>query len=105
MKKVVNLAYILTILIFLDVLLTLYWVNAGLATEANPIMDFFFKQSSIIFTCAKLGMSFGGILILYCARTKFRKAVLNILLGLNFIYIAICGWHLWGMLFLMSQTN
>ena len=103
MKKIVNLAYILTILIFLDLISTLYWVNAGLATEA--IMNFFFKQSSIIFTCAKLGMSFGGILVLYFARTRFRKAILNILLGLNFIYIAICGYHLLGMLFLVSQTN
>tara|TARA_R100000664_G_scaffold2692_1_gene6523 strand:- start:1622 stop:1939 length:318 start_codon:yes stop_codon:yes gene_type:complete len=105
MKKVVNLAYILTILIFIDLVSTLYWVNAGLATEANPIMNFFFEQSSLLFTCVKLGLSFGGILILYLARKRFRKAILNILLGLNFVYIAICGWHLWGMLFLVSQTN
>ena len=75
MKKVVNLAYILTILIFIDLISTLYWVNTGLATEANPIMNFFFEQSSVIFTCAKLGMSFGGVLVLYFARTRFRKLI------------------------------
>jgi len=102
MKNVVNLAYILTIMVFIDLISTLYWVNTGLATEANPIMNFFFEQSSVLFTLVKLGISFGGILILYFLRKRFRKIILSILLGLNFIYISVCMYHLWGMLFLFS---
>jgi len=102
MKNVVNLAYILTIMVFIDLISTLYWVNTGLATEANPIMNFFFEQSSVLFTLVKLGISFSGILILYFLRKRFRKIILSILLGLNFIYISVCMYHLWGMLFLFS---
>ena len=101
MIKIVNLAYVLTILILVDLIATLYWVHSGLATEANPLMNFYFEQSSFLFIFIKLGLSFSGISILYFFRKRFRKVILNILLGLNFIYIAVCLYHLYGMLFLL----
>ena len=78
MKKVVNLAYILTILIFIDLTATLFWIHGGLATEANPLMNFFLATSSLGFVVAKLGLSFTGIYILYIFRERFRKIILKI---------------------------
>jgi hypothetical protein len=105
MHKVVNLAYILTILIFIDLTATLFWVHGGLATEANPIMNFFLTTSSLGFVVAKLGFSFTGVYILFVFRKKLRLVVLNSLVVLNLIYLAVCGYHLWGMLFLLFKTN
>jgi len=101
MKKIVNLTYVLTVLIFIDLTATLFWVHGGLATEANPAMAFFFKHSSILFVLAKLGFSFTGIYILYFFRERFRKIIRIALLSLNFVYVVICLYHLWGMLFLV----
>lgn len=101
MKKIVNLAYVLTILIFIDLTATLFWVHGGLATEANPVMNFFFRYSSIAFVAAKLGFSFTGIYIFYIFRERFRKIILTALIALNCIYIGVCLYHLWGMLFLL----
>jgi hypothetical protein len=105
MIKIVNLVYILTILIFIDLTATLFWVHGGLATEANPIMNFFFEQSSFLFVFIKLGLSFTGIYILHSFRKRFRKIILRSLLGLNFVYVSICIYHLWGMFFLLFKTN
>lgn len=105
MIKIVNLAYILTVLILFDLIATLYWVHSGLATEANPLMNFYFEQSSFLFIFVKLALSFSGLSILYFFRTRFRKIILHTLLGLNIIYIGVCIYHLWGMLFLLFQTN
>jgi len=102
MPKIVNLAYILTVLIFIDLTATLFWVHAGWATEANPLMNFFLKSSPIFFVLAKLGLSFTGIYILYIFRRRFRKTILNILLGLNCVYVAVCIYHLLAMRFLLS---
>jgi hypothetical protein len=81
----------LTILIFIDLTATLFWIHGGMATEANPMMNFFFEQSSFLFVVAKLGFSFAGIYLLYS--------------DLNFIYVGVCMYHLWGMLFLLFKTN
>jgi len=104
MKTIVNLAYILTILIFIDLTATLYWTYNGIATEANPIMNFFLASSPLAFVVAKLGLSFIGVGILYHFRRRFRRAILHILLALNLVYLAVCGYHLWGMLFLVLKT-
>jgi hypothetical protein len=105
MPKIVNLAYILTILVFIDLLATLFWVEGGLATEANPIMNFFLGVSPLIFVLIKLGVSFSGIFILHRFRGQFRKFVLHSLMGLNLVYVSVCLYHLWAMLFLLTATN
>jgi len=104
MRNIVRLVYILAVLILIDLSATLFWVTNGLATEANPIMDFFLQISPLLFVVAKLGLSGVGIYILYYFRKRFRRKVFKILLALNLIYIAVFMYHLWGVLFLLFST-
>lgn len=101
MKRIVKLSCVLTILIFIDLVATLYWIHGGWATEANPIMDFFLKLSPVVFVFAKLGISFIGIYILRSFHKRFPQTILKVLLGLNGVYILVCLYHLLAMLFLL----
>jgi|TARA_A100001515_G_C4520687_1_gene193399 hypothetical protein len=105
LRRIVKLVYFLAFLILVDLTATLFWVGNGLATEANPIMDFFLQISPILFVLAKLGLSGAGIWILYYFRKRFRRKVFAALLGLNLVYIAVFVYHLWGALFLLLSTN
>ena len=104
MRNIVRLVYILAVLILIDLSATLFWVANDLATEANPIMDFFLQVSPLLFVVAKLGLSGVGIYILYYFRKRFRRKVFKILLALNLIYISVFMYHLWGVLFLLFST-
>ena len=101
MRKIVRLVYILAIFILIDLTATLFWISNDLATEANPIMDFFLEISPLLVVVAKLGLSAVGIWILYYFRKTFKETIFRILLFLNLIYIAIFVYHLWGALFLL----
>lgn len=105
MRNIVRLVYILAVLILVDLTATLFWVSSGLATEANPIMDWFLQYSPLLFVIAKLGLSGVGIYILYYFRQRFRRKIFKILLALNLIYITVFVYHLWGVLFLLFSTN
>tara|TARA_R110002020_G_scaffold381107_1_gene592156 strand:+ start:255 stop:572 length:318 start_codon:yes stop_codon:yes gene_type:complete len=105
MRNIVRLVYILAVLILVDLTATLFWLSNGLATEANPIMDWFLQYSPLLFVVAKLGLSGVGIYILYYFRKRFRRKVFKILLVLNLIYITVFVYHLWGVLFLLLSTN
>ena len=104
LQKIVRLIHSLTILILFDLVATLLWVQTGLATEANPVMNYFLQCSPGMFVFAKLGLSIVGIYILYFFRTKFQKMIFNILLGLNIIYLLVFAYHLSGALFLLFST-
>ena len=105
MRKIVRLAYILTILILIDLTATIYWIAHDLGHEANPIMAFFLEISPLLFVLTKLGLSAVGIWILYYFRKRFTKIIFRVLLVLNFVYISVFVYHLWGMLFLLLTTN
>jgi hypothetical protein len=105
LRRIVKLVYFLAVLILIDLTATLFWVEQGLATEANPIMDFFYQASPLLFVVAKLGLSGAGIWILYYFRKRFKKKVFAALLGLNLVYIAVFVYHLWAALFLLFSTN
>jgi hypothetical protein len=105
MRNIVRLVYILAVLILIDLTATLFWVSHGLATEANPIMDFFLQYSPLLFVVAKLGLSGVGVYILYYFRKRFKDRIFKILLGLNLVYLAVFVYHLWGVLFLLVSTN
>jgi hypothetical protein len=105
MRKIVRLAYILTIFILIDLTATIYWVANDLGHEANPIMAFFLEISPLLFVIAKLGFSGVGIWILYFFRKQFTKIIFHVLLVLNLIYISVFVYHLWGLLFLLLATN
>jgi len=104
MRKIVRLAYVLTIFILIDLTATIYWIANDLGHEANPIMNFFLEFSPLLFVVAKLGLSGVGIWILYFFRNRFKAAIFKILLGLNLVYISIFVYHLWGLLFLLFST-
>lgn len=105
MRKIVRLAYILTIFILIDLTATIYWIANDLGHEANPIMAFFLGISPLLFVITKLGFSGVGIWILYFFRRRFAKTIFHVLLILNLIYISIFVYHLWGLLFLLLTTN
>ncbi len=105
MRKVVRLAYILTLFILIDLTATIYWVANDLGHEANPIMAFFLEISPLLFVIAKLGFSAVGIWILYFFRKRFTTTIFRVLLALNLVYISIFVYHLWGLLFLLLTTN
>ena len=105
MRGIVRLAYILTVLILIDLTATIYWVANDLGHEANPIMAFFLGISPLLFVLTKLGLSAVGIWILYFFRKRFAATIFKVLLGLNLVYISIFVYHLWGLLFLLLATN
>tara|TARA_R110002020_G_scaffold394715_1_gene604701 strand:+ start:2159 stop:2476 length:318 start_codon:yes stop_codon:yes gene_type:complete len=104
MRRIVRLAYLLTIFILFDLTATLYWIANDLGHEANPLMAFFLHYSPALFVIAKLGLSGVGIWILYYFRKRFKNTIFKILLGLNLIYITVFVYHLWGVLFLLFTT-
>jgi len=105
MRKIVRLAYILTLFILIDLTATIYWVANDHGHEANPVMAFFLEISPLLFVIAKLGFSAVGIWILYFFRKRFTKTIFKVLLGLNLVYISVFVYHLWGLLFLLIATN
>ena len=104
MRKIVNLVYVLTFFILVDLTATLYWVANDLGHEANPLMSLFLEYSPLLFVIAKLGLSGVGIFILYYFRKRFTKTIFKILVGLNLVYISLFVYHLWGLLFLLVST-
>ena len=105
MRKIVRLAYILTLFILIDLTATIYWIANDLGHEANPIMAFFLNISPLLFVVAKLGLSATGIWILFYFRKRFTRTIFKALLALNLVYIAVFVYHLWGLLFLLFSTN
>jgi len=105
MRKIVRLVYVLTIFILIDLTATIYWVAQELGHEANPIMAFYLQSSPLLFVIAKLGLSGIGIWILYYFRKGRKSLIFRILLLLNFVYISVFIYHLWGLLFLLMATN
>ena len=101
MRKVVKLTYTLVIFILIDLTATIFWLANGLASEANPVMDYFLDISPLLFVIAKLGLSAIGIWILYYFRKRFTSIIFQILLLLNLVYIVISIYHLYGVLFFL----
>ena len=105
MRKIVNLVYVLTFFILVDLTATIYWIANDLGHEANPIMKIFLDYSPLLFVIAKLGLSAVGIWILYFFRKRFTNIIFRALLCLNLVYITVFVYHLWGVLFLILNTN
>jgi hypothetical protein len=88
--------FILTLLTFFDLVMTILWVASGEATEANPVMDFFLQRSFCLFVIAKLFLTFGGILILDRYKIVADKFIFKASLFLVLIYALLTGWHIIG---------
>lgn len=83
---------IIIILSLFDMLMTLIWVNAGLATEANPIMDYVLSKGNMVFATTKLGLTLGSVWLLH----KFRKNILAKFMVpfISMAYLSIAVYHL-----------
>ena len=104
-RRIHILSYFLIFLILSDLLATVYWISAGVATEANPIMNYYLKHSVVLFAFVKLFISFVSLSILLKFKRRFKKFIFHTLFGLSLIYLGVFSWHVTGLLFLLFQTN
>ena len=82
----------LLILNLLDGIFTVAAVQAGAATEANPLMQLPLALGSVWFILAKTGLVSAGVLMLWRVRQKFLAHAG--LIGLALVYTVVVGYHL-----------
>jgi len=70
----------------LDAIFTLYWVRAGLATEANPLLSWLVNQHPIAFTLAKFALVLLGSILLWRLRHRALAVV-----GIVLVFLAYYG--------------
>jgi hypothetical protein len=81
----------LLIMNLLDGIFTLTAVQAGAASEANPIMELPLHWGSVWFIMAKTGLVSAGVLMLWRARQRWLAHAG--LIGLTVVYAAVVGYH------------
>lgn len=104
-KNIQILLKVLVILALLDLIATIYWVAAGLATEANPIMNFFLQYSFYSFAMAKLSLSFTGIFTLNLLKEKRQTLIFSLSAMLVIVYLGVVAWHTYGLVLLLIFNN
>lgn len=77
-----------------DALLTLAWVELGVAREANPLLAGLLALSPALFVAAKSALVSLGLGLLFLLRQR-RMAVLGIWSALG-LYLLVLGIHLHG---------
>jgi hypothetical protein len=75
-----------------DAIFTLFWVNAGLAQEANVLMRYLVHNHPVIFVSVKFTIVFAGTYVLWKYRFN-RYAVLGLFV-IFLIYYALLLHHL-----------
>ena len=90
-----RLAGVILVLNLLDAVFTLILVNAGVAVEANPLMESALAVSPVSFMLAKLTLVSLGILFLWRMRTN-RFAAFAII-GSVVVYTVVIAYHLTGL--------
>tara|TARA_B100001123_G_C15341502_1_gene1035168 strand:- start:5199 stop:5516 length:318 start_codon:yes stop_codon:yes gene_type:complete len=75
-----------------DAFATIYWIENGLAIEANPLMDDWLNLGSNYFLTLKLGIVLFSTLMLWKVRN--RKLTYFLLAPVFMIYIYVCAKHL-----------
>jgi len=84
------LIFLLLLNIF-DAFSTLYWIDNGLAIEANPLMNDWINLGSNYFLTLKLGIvSFCAVMLW---RVRNRKLTYFLLTPVFMIYIYVCAKH------------
>jgi len=58
------LAFVL-VLNFIDLSATIAWIELGLATEVNPLMDYLLQIHPLAFAFVKIGLVSGAVMILW----------------------------------------
>jgi hypothetical protein len=80
----------------LDALLTISFVTAGVATEANPLLAAALTRSPADFVALKLALLFFGIGVLHaCRRVPAARTAMSATAA---AYVAICAWQLFHLL-------
>ncbi len=90
------------VLNLVDAVLTLFWVGAGFAREANPLMRDLVVHHPVYFAVAKLGLAGLGSLLLWWLRdrplavigifTAFAVYYLILLHHLRFLSLLVRAW-------------
>jgi len=80
-----------------DALATLYWVEAGLATEANPVMAQALEMGPALFILSKLALVTLAVGLLWKHRHRQMARVAAVPLGMLYAYVA--GGHIGFALF------
>src|SRR5262245_55599109 len=91
-RRLEQLAAITLVLNLLDAVLTLIVVSAGVAAEANPLMEAALQANPVLFVLAKTALVSLGILLLWRMRAH-RFAALAIVASV-FVYGAVVAYHL-----------
>ena len=72
-----------------DAIGTLFWVTAGFASEANPIMDFVIKESPFGFVILKLALVNLSVFLLWKLRSHKIAKIITIPLFFTYLCISI----------------
>ena len=80
------------VLNLLDALFTLVWVRAGLAREANPLIDWLVEEHAVGFVSVKLGLVGLGSWLLW--RRRERPAAAIAIVAAFLTYYLILLYHL-----------
>ena len=82
----------LIIMNLLDAVFTLYWVEAGLATELNPFMAEALHMGPLVFILIKLGLVSLAICLLWMRRDN--KIAQMLVPPLTLVYCCVVSVHL-----------
>lgn len=89
-----QLAALLVIFNAFDALLTIVWIDCGIAYEANPIMDYFLQISPVLFFCIKVILVLSCVsIILKFKERLFARISLQVLFLIYATLIAYHGYH------------
>ena len=93
-KMLERFAGAILILNLLDAIFTLCLVTAGVAAEANPLMETALSRSPLAFMVAKLSLVSLGILFLY--RMRHHRFAAVAIIGSLVVYGAVVAYHVGG---------
>jgi len=83
-----------------DAAFTIAWTTAGLATEANPLLDHVLARSPVLFMVAKLALVSLGIFLLF--RLRKRPLAHTGLYACGCVYVSLLVYHVTRLSALMS---
>lgn len=86
-----------------DAVFTVTWLNSGLATEANPLLEELLKSGNFSFVATKALMTFLGCYILYRVKehSVYAKSVILCLLSM---YVLLTFYHIFGALVSIDES-
>ena len=94
-KMLERFAVAILVLNLLDAVFTLVLVTAGVAVEANPLMETALARSPLAFMLAKLTLVSLGILFLY--RMRHHRFAALALIGSAIVYAGVVAYHVSGL--------